>query len=288
MNPVSEGIKYIFNNIPREILRHAFADKNNRLSRYIDTNKTEDLVRNFIYNNILPDCNMSGGISINIDLSGIGPKGGGDELIYIIPPDLTDGKRIVSATSVNINPPNVFGSMGGSGGFKASRTAGYNNRSEPYCQNSSSPVMRLAEQSSEMALGRSNIPHFTNTNVEIVGNNSIRVKNFPQGMIYRSLSCFLEYGEDMNEIDARSIPDFRRLCLYGAERYIYNELVISIDEDQIRLGAQLGSFKRIVEDYKDSAKDYDDWLRETMGVVLFINDGERYDEYLDSMMQPIF
>lgn len=288
MNPISESIRFIKDRIPREILDAAFSNRGRSFGRLSTSNTSEDLIRNFIYTTILPDCNMSGGISKTIDLSSVRPKEGYDELIYIIPPELTDGKRIVSVSSVSISPPNPLGSKHGFGATSRSIRSQGAQSGGNYCEQSSSPLMKRAEQALNSAQGNTKIPYFTNTNVDIVGNNSIRVTNYPQNIIYQSLTCFLEYGENMNEISARSIPDFRRLCLYGAERYIYNTLVIDIDKDEIHMGSNLGVFKRTIEEYKDSADDYDDWLENTMGTVLFINDDTRYDEFLDSMMQPIY
>ena len=284
MNPVTEAVHHIKRRIPRAILEKALLHRYQ--GRYGSTETIDSRIKEeIIYGIAIPDCNMSGGISMIIDLSTVRPRIVTDqELNYIIPMELTKGKRIVSALHVDVNSPTAAGggSVAGAGSVVGGSNSG---RGVEYCERSHSPLMALAQKSLNASAGGV-IPYVSNTNVEIIGNNALRVTNFPRGIIYRSLSCFVENDADPNNISARSIPDFRQLCLLAAKAWIYNEILIELGEDEIRMGAILGAFKEKVLDYRDADAQYDDFLENEMGAVLFMNDGNRFDEYMDAMIPP--
>lgn len=112
--------------------------------------------------------------------------------------------------------------------------------------------------------------------VELIGPNTILVNDINIITGYTRLRCTLTYDKLFNEIKPAYRKDLADLSVMAAKAYIYNTLVIDVDEGIIRSGKALGSFKEQLDKYSDSMQMYDEMLETTMRKIAIMNDTEQY------------
>lgn len=99
-----------------------------------------------------------------------------------------------------------------------------------------------------------------------------------------SLYCILENDQAINHLKPKSIAFFKQLVLLAVKAYIYNELILEIDQARLVGGHELGKYREIVESYADADEMYNEKLTEIMGVVFFLNDEEQATRHIRLML----
>jgi len=125
-----------------------------------------------------------------------------------------------------------------------------------------------------------------NTNLELVGYNTVLVY-----ANYRLISNFgirvvLENESNLNNIQPRSYKNFSMMCVLATKAYLYNKLIIPINSGMLAGGQDLGVFKSILESYSSAEDDYRVFIKEVWGGVAYMNDNTRYSRFLGSMLSP--
>jgi hypothetical protein len=72
------------------------------------------------------------------------------------------------------------------------------------------------------------------------------------------LSVKLMYDNDMTNLTSSALRRFARMCLYATQMYIYTNLIIKVDKAYIEGGQELGSFKELIDEYKDAEEKYEE------------------------------
>ena len=270
MNPIAKALDNIKYTIPYDVLKATFTDphtswRNPNLS--IDELISSKVIRP----RVLMDCNLVGGTTTNISLDGINPEYIDDHTtVYVIPPERTGGKTILSVLSLGyLGYGNGYGNMMGSLAHVA-----------PTSMNSvTQATQRISDSYSAM-------PPVANAQVELVGHNVIMVREQNRISSVYYVRCILTNNDNMSNISPRSILQFAKLCELAVKSYIYNTMIIKIDQAYLMGGQELGAFKNIVESYADAEELYNTHLREVWQATAFMNDSINYDRFLRMQVSP--
>lgn len=268
MNALIYAVNLVHNTIPRELL-HAGMMYTEKEATANLTSLDDKLLTKVIRSRVLLDTNIIGGVELIIPITNIQPTFTDYYYtVYHIPPDLIMNRRIISALSISYLPinstPDQIGGMYGYGG----------------CAN---PVTATADRVGDAAASSSVL---TNANLELVGPNTVLVY-----ANYRAISNFgirivIENDSNLSNIQARSYVNLGTLCVLATKSYIYNTLIIPVNMGVLSGGQDLGVFKSILESYSSAEEDYSTYLREVWGSVALMNDSQRYNRYLGSMLSP--
>ena len=102
------------------------------------------------------------------------------------------------------------------------------------------------------------------------GNNFIKIYgNYPNSYIGGlTLECTLEYNTEFDNADTNVIYHLRELALCAVKAYIYNNLIVKIDQGEVSAGMELGIFKEIVQSYSTANDDYHTKLMNVRGAQI--------------------
>lgn len=273
MNALIYSINEITHQIPQELLHAAFTIDD--APETVNLNTVDDkILRKLLRKRVLIDMNITGGIELIIPLNNIQPSFYEYfYTVYQVPPELTMNKEIISALNITLMPgAGVFGQGGLSG--NSFGNIGYMQEN---------PVINVANR-----IGSAASPSgvLSNAHLEIVGYNTILVYANFRVLTNFGLRVLLENDSNLNNIQPRSYKDVSMACVLAAKAYIYNKLIIPVNSGYLASGQDLGMFKSILESYSEAEADYNTFLRERLGAVLFMNDTTRYNKYLSSMINP--
>lgn len=270
MSAINKALDEIKFKIPRQILDLAFQDEQyswRRMPISID----EQISNRILKPRVLIDCNLVGGIINNIPLDNLSPVFVDNyNLIYQIPKELTMGRNIVSVLSVGYSPYAAsFNSAG----------VGYGNVSPSTMNEVSNVAQRVGD-------AMSSIPPICNARVNLIAENTVLIRDQSRVTSAYSLRCVLENDENLNNISVRSWHTFSELCVLAVKSYIYNTLIIKIDQAYIVGGQELGSVKTYVESFSDAEEMYSTFLKEVWRSTAFMNDGISYDRFIKMQINP--
>lgn len=253
MSAIAKALSHLKYVIPHEVLQTVFI---NRLYRYninpisIDQSITTQVIKP----RVLVDCNLIGGQEVYISLIGINQERVNDYTVVIrVPKERTDGRSINSVLNITMTDPTRLSSY--------STTA--------LCQ---STPMLLMGQSVMDALGP--IPITSTAYVQLIAENTIMVRDTIILPANSFLRCVLAEDEEMSHLQLRSYPAFCKLVEFAVKSFIFNQYVIQMDIGELQGGHNLGRFKEIVDGYSDAEENYQDYLKNTMQKVLYMNDRE--------------
>lgn len=275
---MANTINYILNeirqSIPYEILYAGFTIDDT--PETININSLDDkILRKLLKKRVFLDLNVIGGIEMLIPINNLNPSFTEyGYTVYNIPNELTGNKEIISVLGLNsLNILGVPGSTGLASGYYSTTAGGMVGNS----------LTNVAHR-----IGNSVAPetYVTNAHTEIVGYNTILIyANFR--LLYNyALRVLLENDSNLNNIQPRSYKNISTLCILAAKAYIYNKLIIPLNNGYLASGQELGIIKNIIESYEDANEQYNTYLREVVGSILFMNDTTRYNRYLNSMIAP--
>ena len=124
------------------------------------------------------------------------------------------------------------------------------------------------------------IPMTSTARCQLIAENTILIRDSigfaPNGW----LRCVLANDENLGNIQLRSYKHFSQLVEYAVKSYIYNELIINLDQGELQGGQTIGVFKEIIQGYSDAEQNYKDYLTDVWEAVAFMNDSEGYSRYV--------
>lgn len=241
--------------IPKKILELAFKRKYSMFE--FPTSLNELITNTVIRPIVLVDTNLVGGIEMNIPLTSPPIYQDLRSIVFKIPPENRQDKNIISVLSVGKIPMQTYG-----GGAVSPVT--------PLLMGSTSA---LTNQAIKMSNASNVIPSISDANVELIGDNTILVKDQYYNVNIYTAKCLLENDSNLNNLKPSAWPSFLLLCELAVKSYIYNELIIAIDESYLQQGQELGIVKTIIESYSDASQAYDEYLKTIWSPTMFSNDG---------------
>ena len=265
MNAIRKAVDDVKNRIPRAILEKTFIPYNGFGRLNISTNIDEQIIQQVIKSRVLHDCNIVGGLQAIIPLEGlITEKPSQWETVIRVPKERTQGKSIFSVLNIAFISPAAVNSL-------SSTIPNYS---------SSNSVGSLLQAGQALLSSFDSIPIVSTARAQLIGDNVILVRD----NIYLSssayLRCMLENDEDLSNIQLRSYRHFSNLVVYAVKAYIYNTLIINIDQSQLQGGYELGVFKDKVLEYSDAEENYQNYLEEVWSGVAFMNDDTTYSRFI--------
>lgn len=220
---------------------------------------------------VLVDANLVGGQMAIIPLEGLPAKYMDTySVVFEVPLDRTAGREIVSVLSIGYLPQvNSFNSMGNGIGT--------------INPNSMSDLMSAAQR---VADSHSNIPLISNATCDLVGYNTVLVRDQIRVTSAYQIRCMLANEVNLSNINPRSYLAFTELCVLAVKAYIYNRLLIAMDQAYLSGGQELGAMRTYVEGLADAAEMYHTHLREVWQKTAFMNDVPSYDRFIKLQISP--
>lgn len=268
MSAISKALDEIKFTIPMQVLQVAFQEENYSWRR-MPISLDEQILNRILRPRVLVDCNLVGGITVMVPLDGITPSFRDNfSSVYEVPKELTQNRSIVSVLSVGYMPyANAFNSTG----------MGYGNVSPGSMNEITSAAQRVSDSVS-------GVPPISNAQVSLIGENTILLRDQYRVTSAYILRCILSNDENMNNISTRSWHAFSKLCQLAVKSFIYNTMLVKIDQAYLQGGQELGAFKSYVETLSDAEEMYQTHLREVWQVTSFINDTYSYDRFIKLQM----
>lgn len=263
MNAIEHALNRLkFSDIPSRILEDGFKTKETRYGRRRKSIDAE--IRDKIIDELIkPDLESIGGVMIQVELSGL-PY---DKLedysrIYTIPHNRTLGREIVMASRVALNVTSNY----------AERVPG---------QSTQAFTVSPFERSIQSVISSHRpIPNITNAEVEILGNNVVKINDYQNFSVDITLECRVGYSPDMIEIKKPYYQDFAELLNVATKAYLYRELSIDIDRARLEGGRELGRYKDFVDQWSEHYQMYQDLLDSKWHKILLLNDQARKQKHI--------
>lgn len=263
MNPIQKAISDVKSKIPKAILDRTFLtfDPGAYGGRHNITPASLDhrIRTEVIDASVLPDCNLVGGTEITIPLETVIPTWiNSYNLLYRVPKNMTQNRSILRVIHLTFGDGGVVGSMNLAAQGRSA----------------------LLDKAQGVLQAHLPIPIVSTANVSLVGDNTVLVKDNITMPGNPFLRCVIESDTEMNHLQPASVINFSQLVVLATKRYIYNNLVITMDEAQLSGGLALGRFREIVDGYSDAAEQYDTYFNETWRKVALFNSPEAHRRHL--------
>lgn len=267
MNAIRMSINSAKTKIPRQILEDVFV-KRYQVDRSSPISLDERIQEEVILKMVLPDCQIEYGIITYLPLANakvdrIHNQGFEYQAVYELDKSITGGRNIMSALAISYVNPHLST-------WSHSMQAGGNS------------VILQAAQS--LANANAQIPMTSSARVSLINGNTVLVRDTTMLPTNSYLMCIMENDDLLNTIRPKSIPHFKRLILLAIKAYIYNELVLELDQGKLVGGQELGRYREIVDSYSDAAEQYEELLDEKIGKIFFMNDEENMTRHVRLML----
>lgn len=263
MDTVSYCVAKIKQVIPRQLLDEAFKpqryDPVRQVRRYdnVLAQSIDDLIRTHVIEGVVAlDLDQFAGTE-DLVLMSLADRIVYDpwNLVFRFDPKVLGGRRIIKVHEV------LFGYNVGHG------TSTYGNQGPS--RNLIGNVTRDIQRAT------SGVSSSGTAYVELIGPNTVLINDINIVSGYSTLRCTLTYDKTFNEIK----PEYRKtiadLCILATKQYIYNTLIIDVDEGIIRSGKTIGMFKQLIDSYSDALQIYDEMIDVTMLKISILNDTEQ-------------
>lgn len=261
-----EEIKY---RIPFNILTAAFNVPSEDGWRAAPVSLDELILSKVIRPRVITDTNLVGGETVMVALEGLMPSYVDNYTrVVIIPGDRINHRNIMSVLSAHYLPY----------GYS------FNNINAPAAVAGYGSVNDVTNAAHRVMNSFSSLPPLSSAMCQLVGNNTVLLRdNLYITNIY-SIRCVIANDENLENINPRSWHIFCRLCELAVKSYIYNVLVLKMGSAYLLGGQELGTFKDIVDEYRECEELYQVFLREKIQKVNFMNSTDSYSKHIRLMM----
>ena len=274
MNPIQYALMHVSHVIPPPILKGMFETTIHRSFNWSRMHapalSIDHQIRDkVIEGRVLPDINLISGQRDLIPIHGLVATGQPDftQVIHI-PIERTNGRSIVAAYSI------VNGSQTGAmnGAFNTNYSGSTSSMGE---------AMRAVQQS------RSPIPVMNDANISLIAENTIAIRSPLRLAGVAWLDCMLSYNEQMSNVPPGAYRHFAFMVAEAVKAYIYNNIIIPMDEAEIMGGMGLGQFKNIVEGYSDAEELYQE-KKKIWENVAILSDPVQHADHIMSLMGGLY
>lgn len=281
MDAITYALTAIRRNIPVALLEAGLNIDIPPDARYI-TSLDEKIVTRIIRGIVLMDSNVINGIEMIISLDGVQYKQ--DNYfngIFHVPFERTNGRYIINVLGVgSIAMTGANGYLGGMPQLPVSGTGGGS-----CCFN---PTY-MSNQANRIYNSHKGTFSDYNPNCSLIGPNTILVA----GMRFFSGNSLgarvnIENDDNFNNLSPKSFRFLGEACVLATKAYLYNKLIIEMGSGYLQGGQELGPFMSTVERYDSAMEDYNTFLTEIWGKVLFQNDQMKKNKFIQSMLNTNF
>lgn len=271
MNPISKAVQEVKYRIPRQVLEAVFVDGSRHFLPSLAASMENQIENLVIRPRVLVDCNLIGGQEITVALEGLAFEHPYNYTTVIrIPKSRTQERRINSVRNVS------FFNTAALGGPYAGAAAMTSNVMGSALSDNGAVVSSAAS----LMASFDKIPQTSTSRVRLIAENTILIDD---GIIIPTnswLRCVLEMDENLSSLPLRSYRAFSTLVEHAVKAYIYNEMVVTIDQSRLHYGQELGRFKDIIDSYADANQNYQDFLRDRMEAIFLMSDEASYTRFI--------
>jgi len=251
MNAISYVVNNVKHSIPSDILSVVFTNPHRNTT--LDDNIYNDVIKG----RMLTDLNVTGGIMITLPLSScIQVSYTYNYIVYRVPPELRDGKPIMSVLSVIYSMPfmrNVFNSL-----------------QDAYLD--------------KLDMRSTGVPMHSSSRVEVLSDDTIMIHDSITNIDQYSIRLLVANDPYLNNIHPRLYLELSKLGLLAVKAYIYNNLNLIIDKGYIQNGHRLESMHRIVESYSNANEQYMEVLNRDWYKLQYMNRAESMKRHVSYMI----
>lgn len=260
MNPIQYALNTMMKgNIPKQILNYAF--QRTRSRNGVRMHSMEQEIRSVIIDErVLPDIGLRSGTELRIPLNACRCEQV-DRLTYVyyVEPHQTQNRTINQVTSVSL----------GNGSW-SDYAVGYNNSVGGYAGGST--MGRETGALVDASMGPTVI---STGDLNLVGHNAVMVRftsAFGRNLI---LTCRVADDDQLTSIRPTVFPEFAQLVIAATKSYLYNNLIIEIDEGLLQGGQQLGAFRDELSNYSTAEETYQQLLSEWRQISMYNDPTQR-------------
>lgn len=258
MNALAKAIDHCKYVIPREVLEAIFIRRDQQFRNQpmtIDAHLMNEVIRPRVF----VDCNLMGGTEMFVPLHDIAfERINNYTSVYRIPKSKTQGRSIMSVLNITFADPTAASNYGAATGC-------------------GSTEMLTTAQAMVDSMGT--IPISSTAQVQLVGENTVMVRDTVLLPANVYLRCVVANDETMSHLQLRSYRHFYKLVELAVKSYIYHSYAIMMDMGELYGGQTLGRFKEFVDSYADAEELYQTYLVEQWQKVSFMNDNESFSRY---------
>jgi hypothetical protein len=267
-NTINLLLRYIYANIPAEILNEAFLPT--RENRSLDVLIKEKVIIDYV----LQQCNIYAGRTKKIRLLE-------SYVMRLDDPDTSD--FLVGRYSVYKIPPEARENRA----INAILDVSYPSHVSHLISSVDSNFISgksVASSASTLLSSFTRVPSpVTPTATLIDGHAGIIRLDPPMSATSEwLLSCMLEYDRNFSNIGLNLIPQLQKMTLHATKAYIYNELVVKLSHGRIVSGSLLEAITSVTDQYIDSEEKFQEALMKFRGASMFSK--ESLSELISLMM----
>lgn len=251
--------------IPRAILEDAFLGNRVRMRREPETIESR-FKEEIMYNIVREDLNAMGGTEITLCLNGIPyQKLSNYQRIYKVPTRLTGGRRITQAHFAMLNLTSNF--------------------SETLPNTQTGIYYRSSIDNSSQRVVNNNmpIPNRMNAEIEILGDNVIKINDWQNFTSDMNIVCLLAYSENLIEIKDAYFPVIAKMSNLATKAFCYRELALLVDKTRLEGGREFGRYREFIDEWRDTQQQYDEYLDSDVQRVMVLADQNRKQRHLQSI-----
>lgn len=268
MNCVEYAINYVMNSdVDDYLLKLAFENPNAGFTgnwyEIVTTSTVAQGIRErVIHQVVLPGCNVMGGKTELLDLSGAFKRDIGNNCLEVNVPDaLTGGRHIIDVEQIYIGTLNTLAAVTG---FGAQTNVG--------CQGG--VINEMMQGMIGSLSGNANIPHVY-TNIQMLGNNSFVIIGCNNGSNALTAKCLMEFDAGLSSIHVRAYQAFSEMVLLAVKAYIYRNCRRPAQEAVMRSGVPIDEIKDDINEYRDCWQQYNEYMNTTWTKYMAYSDNQK-------------
>lgn len=264
MNPIEYAISVIHREIPPQLLQQAFPSFGTSFDNTVHSLDAR-IKSNVIDRWVMTDIKLVGGtetyapvedsVTEQVDMS---------TFVYRIDERWTQGREITQVLTIGQGTALGYGML-------TNGTYGYG-----------SPNAQMQQQAVNAAAPG---PILATSHLQLIGPNTFLAKfaGYQQYSFGRGIPVWaqIRIADDayFSSIVPSAFQDFAELCVLAVKSYVYNQLVVSVDEAMISSGQQLGVFRERLWEYSDSNTLYKEAVRKWTKIAHMI-DAPRHHSFI--------
>jgi hypothetical protein len=94
------------------------------------------------------------------------------------------------------------------------------------------------------------------------------------------IECIVSNDESLSDIKPKVMPYISDLVVLATKAYIYNKMVLALDQGRLIGGHELGRYREIIDSYADANQMYDEMLENKINKILFMNNDKLMENYV--------
>lgn len=241
MNKIQYLIDCVKREIPLGVLRMGFQQPTYLNSLNISLDAS---IKDKVINNwVLKDCDVVSGIEAIIDITGIPIEYVEMGQVIRIGFGPTGGREITSILSVGYGYNAITGGMPG---IVSALT-------EPF--------------------------QMSDVRCQLIGQNIAYIEGYV-GVKLTNIRCVLNNDKDFNNIQPRSLPVLKDLCVLATKAFLYNELILNLHNAVNVNGIDMSAILDVVSGYADSVTMYNELMTTKWKKVSILNDAITRNRYV--------